>query len=151
MKRVFVTALFVMGFAGCAALQASDTAWTEQELAAAGFEARPADTPEKLAQLTALTPRTLTRRSLNGEVQYVYADPTMCKCLYVGGDLEYQRLHWHEEAVTDQVFDNGGGATWGAGSPDRRFWKELQPLGKDECLRALGTWNVRAEKCDLPK
>jgi hypothetical protein len=149
MKRVFVTALCVVGFSGCAALQASDTHWTEQSLAAAGFEARPADTPEKLAQLTALAPRRLTRQSLNGEVRYVYADPTMCKCLYVGDDLAYERLRRHEKDASEQVFDNGGGATWGADSPDRTFLQKLQPLGKEDCLHALGSWNVRTEKCDL--
>ena len=151
MKHALVTALCVASFTGCAALQASDARWTEQELAAAGFHVVPADTPEKLVQLTALTPRTLIRQPLNGEVRYIYADPTTCKCLYVGGDLEYQRLHRHEEAAEDQVFDNGGGATWGARSPDRRLQHELQPLNKEECLHALGMWNVRTEKCDLPE
>ena len=76
MKRVFVAAQGPLSFAGCAALKASDTYWTEQALASAGFERRPADTPEKLAQLTALTPRTLMRKTLDGEARYVYADPT---------------------------------------------------------------------------
>jgi hypothetical protein len=151
MKRVFVTALCIVGFGGCAALQASDARWTEQALTAAGFQVVPADTPEKLAQITALTPRTLMRQSQQGEVRYVYADPTTCKCLYVGGELEYQRFRRHEETAVDQVFDNGGGATWGARSPDRRFLKKLEPLDEDDCPHALGTWDLRTEKCDLPE
>jgi hypothetical protein len=149
MKRVFVVALGLLSFAGCASLQASDTHWTEQALASAGFERRPADTPVKLAQLTALTPRTLLRKTLDGEVRYVYADPTGCTCLYVGGDLEYQRYRQNEEAAASQVFDNGGGVTTGARA-ERRFLEKLQPLDMNECFQARGQWNAETRKCDLP-
>jgi hypothetical protein len=148
-KRVFIAALGLLSFAGCATLQTSDTYWTEQALASAGFERRPADTPEKLAQLTALTPRRLMRKTLDGEVRYVYADPTRCTCLYVGGDLEYQRFRQQEEAAASQVFDNGGGVTTGAGV-DRRFLEKLQPLDMDECFQARGLWDAETRKCDLP-
>ena len=148
MKRVFVAALGLLSFAGCAALKASDTYRTEQALASAGFERRPVDTPEKLALLTALTPRTIMRKTLDGEVRYVYADPTRCTCLYVGGNLEYQRFRQQEEAAASQVFDNGGGVTTGAGV-DRRLLEELQPLDMNECLQARGRWNAGASKCDL--
>jgi hypothetical protein len=149
MKRVFVAALGLLSFAGCATLQASGTYWTEQALASSGFERRPADTPEKLAQLTALTPRTLMRKTLDGEVRYVYGDPTRCRCLYVGGDLEYQRFRQQEEAAASQVFDNGGGVTTGA-EADHRFLEELQPLDMNECFQARGRWNAGTRKCDLP-
>jgi hypothetical protein len=46
---------------GCAAIRTHQTADTEQILAAAGFQVRPADTPEKLAHLQTLKPRKVVR------------------------------------------------------------------------------------------
>ena len=61
-------------------------------------------TPEKLAQLHSLTPRTVPWRPQEGELRYVYADPTSCRCLYVGGEEQYQRLRRREEATVDRFF-----------------------------------------------
>ena len=72
--------LVVVGLSvtGCAAIRAHQTAETEQILAAAGFQVKPADTPEKLAHLQTLTPRKVVRYTRNGRPQYVYADPETC-------------------------------------------------------------------------
>jgi hypothetical protein len=68
------------------------TQQTEQLLAAAGFEMKLADTPEKLANLSALTPRrTLIPQERDNRLYYVFADPDLCKCLYVGTAMQYQR------------------------------------------------------------
>jgi hypothetical protein len=76
---------------GCAAIRAHQTVETEQVLAAAGFQVKPADTPEKLAHLQTLTPRKVVRYTRDGQPQYVYADPETCKCLYVGDEQRYQK------------------------------------------------------------
>jgi hypothetical protein len=68
-----------LGVTGCATIRAHQTAETEQFLAAAGFQVKPADTPEKLAHLQTLTPRKVVRYSRDGQPQYVYADPGTCK------------------------------------------------------------------------
>jgi hypothetical protein len=66
------------------------TKGTEQLLAAAGFEMKLADTPEKLANLNTLTPRrTLIPQERDNRLYYVYADPDLCKCLYVGTAMQY--------------------------------------------------------------
>jgi hypothetical protein len=68
------------------------TKGTEQLLAAAGFEMKIADTPEKLANLSTLTPRrTLIPQERNNQLYYVYADPDLCKCLYVGTSTQYEQ------------------------------------------------------------
>ena len=77
---------------GCATIRAHQTAETEQVLAAAGFQVEPADTPEKLAHLQALTPRKVVRDVRDGQPQYVYADPQTCKCFYVGDEQRYQKF-----------------------------------------------------------
>ncbi len=76
---------------GCAALQADRARRTEQLLAAAGFQLRIADTPEKLAHLEKLTQRKLVPHQKDGVVHFVFADASGCRCLYVGNAQAYQR------------------------------------------------------------
>ncbi|MFP6564423.1 MAG: hypothetical protein VCC68_08070, partial [Myxococcota bacterium] len=64
---------------------------TERMLAAAGFQMRMADTPEKLARLAKLTQRELMPKMKDDSLRYVYADAEYCKCLYVGTEKAYQR------------------------------------------------------------
>ncbi len=104
MRRALLGLLGALGLAGCAGHHGAAIRSAEQALAAAGFETRPADTPEKLAQLHSLTPRTVLWRPQAGELRYVYADPTSCRCLYVGGEEQYQRLRRREEATVDRFF-----------------------------------------------
>jgi hypothetical protein len=61
MRRAVVGLLSVLSLTGCAALQAGDVA-PSGLLTAAGFRARPADTPEKRACLESLTPRKILLR-----------------------------------------------------------------------------------------
>ena len=104
MRHALVTVVGVLSLAGCAGLEGADTRSAERALAAAGFQVRPADTPEKVAQLAALPPRKVLWRPQDGESRYVYADPTHCKCLYVGGEEQYQRLRRTEQAAEERFF-----------------------------------------------
>lgn len=72
----------------CASQEAKST---EQLLAAADFQVRYADTPQKLAKLETLTQRELVAHPTDGGVRYVYADAAGCKCLYAGDEQAYQR------------------------------------------------------------
>jgi hypothetical protein len=101
-KNVVVLALIVaLPLAGCAAIQRSEAKDTEQLLAAVGFQAKPAETPEKLADLRAMPLRELVSRSKDGTFVYTYADPDYCQCLYVGGPKEYSR--YQHLAVKRQI------------------------------------------------
>jgi hypothetical protein len=106
LRNVVALALIVaLPLAGCAAIQRSEARDTEQLLAAAGFQAKPAETPEKLANLKAMPPRQLVARSKDGNFVYTYADPDYCQCLYVGGPKEYsayQRLAVKKEIAREQ-------------------------------------------------
>jgi hypothetical protein len=90
MRGEIVLALTALSLAGCATLQAGDTRATEDLLAAAGFQMKPADTAERLAHLQTLKARTVVRQPEGSEPRYVYADPQGCKCLYVGTEQQYQ-------------------------------------------------------------
>ena len=104
-RKVVMLALIVaLPLAGCAAIQRSEAKDTEQLLAAAGFQAKPADTPEKLANLRTM-PRKLVWQAKDGKFMYAYADPDYCQCLYVGGPTEYsayQRLAVQKEIAEEQ-------------------------------------------------
>jgi hypothetical protein len=73
-------------FAGCATM----TSGKETMLQQAGFRQVPADTAKKMAHLGTLPERKLISRTHQGQVYYVYADSTYCKCLYVGKAAQYQ-------------------------------------------------------------
>ncbi|MEM9257001.1 MAG: hypothetical protein AAGA91_16285 [Pseudomonadota bacterium] len=90
---------------GCASVENDQAIQTERELAAAGFQMKMADTPEKLTHTESLPQRTLTPTDKDGEVVYVYADAKSCKCIYVGSRLNYaryERISLRQEAVDKQ-------------------------------------------------
>ena len=92
-----------VALAGCAAIRNARAIKTERMLAAAGFQMRLADTPEKLAHLETLTQRKLVPHERDGKVYYVYADADSCKCIYVGDGPAYQR--YQKLAIQKQVAD----------------------------------------------
>ena len=75
------------GLGGCA-LALSDT---ESLLSQAGFRQLPADTPKRVEHLQTLAPHRLIKRTTDGKSYYVFADPSNCKCLYVGNDAAYAK------------------------------------------------------------
>jgi hypothetical protein len=61
----------------------------EDMMAAAGFKFVPANTPARQASFKNLPPHKFSREIKNGQVFYVYPDPTVCVCLYVGNQAAY--------------------------------------------------------------
>jgi hypothetical protein len=106
-RKVMVLALAVaLPLTSCAAIQRSEVRDEEQLLATAGFQAKSADTPEKLANLRTVLPRELVSQEKDGNVGYSYADPDYCQCLYVGGVKEYsayQRLAAEKKIEQDRL------------------------------------------------
>jgi hypothetical protein len=85
--------------AACADSEAEAPA-RDSLLAEAGFVRRDADTPERMAALKALPPHQFVLRNSNGSVKYMYADPTACGCIYVGGQRAYDQ---YRQTMTSQV------------------------------------------------
>jgi hypothetical protein len=88
----------------------------EDMLAAAGFTLRPADTPERRHMLASLPPHRFVRRDERNRVIYLYADPTVCSCLYVGDEKAYgtyrqdvlARHIANEQAISAEInYDRG--------------------------------------------
>jgi len=81
-----------LAFSGCAAIRNHQAIQTERLLAAAGFQMKLADTPEKLEKLEGLPQKALVPHTRgDGTLFYLYADASACKCLYVGTEEAYQR------------------------------------------------------------
>jgi hypothetical protein len=88
-RMLAVTGVAVL-LAACAGSQ-GEPPTKDNLLAQAGFVRRAADTPERLAALRALPPHQFVMRNSNGSVKYLYADPTACGCIYVGGQQAYNQ------------------------------------------------------------
>jgi hypothetical protein len=104
----------------------------EDNLAAAGFIVRPANTPERQAMLNRLPPHQFVQRVNGDAVHYVYADPLVCGCLYVGTQQAYaqyrrdqqQKNLASEQLMTAQTYADPAW-NWGAWGP----WGPVPPYG----------------------
>jgi len=130
MRYALLASLVVAATAGCATLQASGTRSTEEVLGAAGFHMEAADTPEKLADLQVPPARQVLAQTRDGKTSYVYRDPRVCHCLYVGGEPEYQKYQQLQlqKDIADEESNaalNWGwspGTAWGPGWGGWRQW-----------------------------
>jgi len=102
---------------------------TEDNLAAAGFIVKPANTPERAAMLMRLPANKFVQRVDGDTVTYVYADPKACGCLYVGTQEAYgaYRKAMQAKNLLDQQTDNAlrfqdDAWRWGAWGPWGPGW-----------------------------
>jgi hypothetical protein len=111
----------------CAAMAACSPPQNKGDmLANAGFNVVPANTPQRQASLAKLPPHKFVHRTHNNVPVIVYADPTICDCLYVGNQAAYDRYRQqvfaqnmaNEQERTAQISEAGWGegdySVWGA-------------------------------------
>jgi hypothetical protein len=120
----YTSVLAVLGV--CAAVSACTAAVQNKEdmLAAAGFTLIPANTTERQGALASLLPHKFIHQTRNGRVVFVYADPTICDCLYIGDQAAYDRYRANvfaknlanEQAMTAQINEMNWGP-WELGGP----------------------------------
>src|SRR5262245_52376200 len=113
-------ALAGLCLAGCATLERNEVTTREEWLAAAGFQARPADTPAKLSDLESKPPHKLVSQPEGDHFVYYYADPDVCDCMYVGGPKEYsayQRLYVKREIEEEVAAEADDGLDWDVWGP----------------------------------
>lgn len=125
-KRVAVLAMVTVLLGGCAAMQREEAKSMEATLSAAGFQMKPADTPERVAHLNSMRPLKIVPHLKDGRLLYVYADPKSCKCLFVGDEQAYQRyqaLAIREKLTQEQMMaaqmNEDAAMNWGLWGP---FW-----------------------------
>jgi uncharacterized protein YdbL (DUF1318 family) len=111
---------------GCAAMRKSEVETQEQLLSAAGFQMKLADSPQRLAHLQELTPQKLVPHTKDGKLYYVYADPEVCKCLFVGNEPAYQKYQQlaiqqkvAQERLNAAAMNENAAMNWGMWGP---FW-----------------------------
>jgi hypothetical protein len=119
-----IIAVVTLVLAGCTVPQ--NVTRMEDLMIKAGFQVRRADTPERLAHLRTLAPRTLVRHDRDGTPHYVFADVDGCQCVYVGNEAAYQhyrKLAQESQAAAVQKLAEGGSGDsmrWGVWDPS--FW-----------------------------
>jgi hypothetical protein len=120
----------MMSIGGLAACQFQQQAVIQQEdnLAAAGFVVRIANTAERQAMLNRLPPNQFVQRVNGNVIHYVYADPIACGCLYIGSQQAYDRFRQNqrldfvgEQKMAAQMYYD---AAWNWGA-----WGPMGPLG----------------------
>lgn len=79
----------------------------EDMLASAGFVPKKADTAARMTTLKALPPHQFVTRTGTAGTRYLYADPTVCGCIYVGDQNAYnqyrQRVAAQQTATDEQI------------------------------------------------
>lgn len=75
---------------GCASSMQQTVNQQEELLMAAGFAKKPADTPEKMSRLRRVPLYEVAVRSKGDQPIYYYADPNVCRCIYLGNEANYQ-------------------------------------------------------------
>jgi hypothetical protein len=125
------TLLLGMGLVSACQTRQQAVVHHEDDLAAAGFIVRPANTPERQAMLNRLPPNKFVERAHGDTVHYVYADPLVCGCLYVGSQQAYnqykrdrqQKQLADEQQMTAQSYDDAAWNwnSWGPWGPEYGF------------------------------
>jgi hypothetical protein len=120
--------LLAAGLLSACQTQQQLVAQREDNLAAAGFIVRPANTPDRQVMLHRLPPHQFVQRVNGDVVHYVYADPLVCGCLYVGTQQAYNQYKANqlqknladEQQMTasmyaDPAWNWGAWGPWGPG------------------------------------
>src|SRR6202789_3586855 len=92
-SRYGMLVALLLGMGPLAACQTQQKIVSEREdtLGAGGFGVPPANTPERKAMLNRLPPHKFVQRVSGDVVHYVYADPLVCGCLYLGTQQAYNQ------------------------------------------------------------
>lgn len=117
----------VAGLGGCET-QRQRISEHEDRLSAAGFIIKPANTPERQEMLKKLPADKFVRREHGDTVHFVYADPVVCGCLYIGTQEAYNRFKANElaqrfldeqrmtaDTYSDATWNWGAWGPWGPG------------------------------------
>ena len=123
--RLNIMPIMVAGLllAGCATEQQL-VQGREDMLAAAGFTVRAADTPARQAEVKTLTPHRFLMQTRDNKTVYLYSDPTVCNCLYIGSGQAYQKyrnmvfqkqIADEQQSAAQMSMDNWNWGPWGPG------------------------------------
>jgi hypothetical protein len=96
-QRVHFLLVLTIFVAGCAESHTGRASRLEPMLAQAGFRMIPANTPAQSQKLSDMTPLQIKYLSHNGKLSYWFADPYVCRCLYVGNKENFHQFEQLKE------------------------------------------------------
>ena len=100
--RILLFAFCALALSACATRQEA-VQDRENLLVAAGFDVRPASTPERRSQMAALPADRVVQQTRDGRLVYLYADPLVCDCVYMGGQEAWSR--YQQERLQLRIAD----------------------------------------------
>jgi hypothetical protein len=120
---LFVSALLV---GGCTT-KAEFIEGKEDQLAAAGFDVLPASNKARQQEIRGLPAHRFLSQIQGGKVIYLYGDPLVCNCLYVGSQQAYDRYRRSvlERELADEqqlAAEEWRGTTWDWGPWGPGWW-----------------------------
>jgi hypothetical protein len=122
------TLAVLLGAAGLAACQSQQALQQDNDLSAAGFSVRIANTAERQAMLNRLPANRFVQRVSGDSIQYVYADPVECGCIYIGSQQAFNQFISNQQldfaSAQRMAFLNYSDAAW-----NWEAWGPWGPLG----------------------
>ena len=122
MRKLALLLLCATALSGCQTILITHK---EALLESAGFKATPADTSERQAAVTKLLARQFVEGMQGTSPVYIYADPDVCNCLYVGSEAAYSKYlgRVNVAAMTagglPSSYNNTSSKTWPSNTPTR--------------------------------
>jgi hypothetical protein len=89
--RKLALVILATALSGCALIEREQADVTENLLAHAGFQKRAATGGDR-----ELPAREIATQYGGEKTRYLYADPDGCRCVYSGGEAQYERYRWLE-------------------------------------------------------
>ena len=74
----------------------------------AGFTPRKATSSSQAATLGSLPPNVMVKQTVKGKVNYLYADPAGCNCVYVGDRAAFQNYKGMRNTMSEMNQDEPG-------------------------------------------
>ena len=94
-----------LGLAACQSAPAPTLGPPNGLLTGAGFVVKRPKTPQQTALLNGLPANQIVKKTSNGKVTYLYADPAGCGCLHVGDQAAFKNLRSMQNAVQEMNSD----------------------------------------------
>ena len=107
--RIFIMAVLcaIVGTAGGAFAQLA----ADMKLEDAGFVMRPANTAKEMEHIRRLPPRRFITRVKSGQRYYLYADPELCKCVFIGNAIAFEAYRDMRKRLQQPDVVPGAGVT----------------------------------------
>ena len=106
---VLIIVVLLSVITGCASYRNKKAFMFEEELVRAGFQVKPANTPEKLAHIKAMPQDKLIRHEYKGKLYYIFPN-VAAEGIYIGTENDYKTF---KENLREDEMNKKRESTWG--------------------------------------